>query len=370
MDDYTHRLWDLVYDLRDKLDHTQASTTAALASTPTLDSIQSSLQSTGSSPLDVTALVGRTMTNQYAYVPKFSPSAPPLYDPVSQVGDGALSTVASAGNTGGAGILYRFNQPIDLGVWQAQQAIGANLIGTHAERLANYPASSYEPGTLFFETDRTVFYINKAVASVNRWIYAAGQMDSSSTTIADIPIDLGANDIGFLYGSTYWNHVWVWLNTGPTGYWYAPGDPGSLYIVASTATAPENGKWGICDGSAYSYVNLNAVGGSITTPDLASGLFVRGGPYAAPSAASRATWEAGAKTDSVGDHHHSVFLSCGSVGSDGSPADAALCGFFFDTGDAGAHDHTLSDSNAQLKVPSDSNGGLPAAIKLDWYVRL
>src|SRR3569623_649434 len=47
----------------------------------------------------------------------------------------------------------------------------AVLIGTHADRLAT-PAGTYPDGTLFYETDREVFYIDDS----STWIYSAGYM--------------------------------------------------------------------------------------------------------------------------------------------------------------------------------------------------
>jgi len=251
------------------------------------------------------------------------------------------------------------------------------LIDTHANRLdaTNFPqyqATNIAPGTLYFETDRTVFYIVKVIAAVNTWVYAAGEMTSDSATIADIQVDLGAVDVGFIYNSTFWFHRWMFVNSGPTGWTFAPGDPGVNYIVAATNVAPKGGKWGLCDGSAYTYINHNAIADGVTTPNLAGGAFIRGGPYGGPTAASRATWEATAKTELDGTHKHSVFLSCGTYdgGGVGSPQSIALCGFSFDTATDGAHQHALTDTNAQLKVPSDVNGGLPENFKLDWWVRL
>lgn len=326
---------------------------------PTLEEIKSSLQLGAPVPLNITGLPGVLAQPQLAQAPAIV-NKPDSQNPLSQ-----NNTLVSLN-----GLLYRFNANTEPGIWVPQQAIGAVLIDTHANRLANFPATDYVPGTLFFETNRTVFYIVKSISLTNTWVYAAGTMVSTSTTIADIPTDLGAHDYGFLFSNTYWAHQWVWL---ATSWQFAPGDSGSLYMVGALGVAPSGPFWGLCDGTTYTYMKPDATTGTIQSPTLQSGAFLRGGPYDGPgvNAAVRAKWEAGAVTDNAGAHNHSVFLSCGTTPlGTGSNFNYALCGFSVNTTTDGTHNHALTDSLAQLKVPSDANGGIPENMRLDWYIRL
>lgn len=365
MDRYTQMLWDMVYDLRDQLPNVTSRVEAVAAQIPTPTAIRDTVQSNGAAPANVTALVGRLMTNQYSYVPKFTGGAPPIVDPSASVGDGTLITVVSVGNTGGAGILQRWNEPFDIGTFQAQQAIGANLIDTHANRLANFPASSYEPGTVFFETDRSVLYVVKSIASINTWIYVTGIMP---TALAGLPNDLGTNDGGFLaLISDYFQH---WLLWNGITWQFGPGDPGSKYIVATPGIVPNGGMWGACDGSAYTCLNGDGTTSSVTTPNLTGDVFLKGGTYGPQQAASRATWDPTAITDDESSHQHTVTEPSSNLGNVqlGATPFFGVAGGTVLSGPGSAHHHTLS-VNAKLNVPSEGNGGLPLRIPLTWYMR-
>lgn len=123
-----------------------------------------------------------------------------------------------------------------------QEIINGNSIaqiisGTHAQRIALTPATITQQ-TLYFETDRTVYYqlVNSA------FIYTAGKMSSA---LANIPGDLGSNDAGFLFYATDYQHTYYWDGA----VWsYAPGDEGSGFIRHFTV-APRSGKWQKLDGS-------------------------------------------------------------------------------------------------------------------------
>jgi hypothetical protein len=72
--------------------------------------------------------------------------------------------------------------------------IGSFLSGTHAARLA-LNLSAYPSGLLYYETDRTVYYM----LSSSAWRYLGGVMRGASVSK---PSDLGVPDIGFMYAST------------------------------------------------------------------------------------------------------------------------------------------------------------------------
>ncbi len=65
------------------------------------------------------------------------------------------------------------------------------LEGTHAQRLSSFPPGIYSIGSTFYETDRTVLYLQ----SQGHWIYFSGIMNCLSTSR---PADLGPTDTGFL----------------------------------------------------------------------------------------------------------------------------------------------------------------------------
>lgn len=87
---------------------------------------------------------------------------------------------------------------------------------THNNRLILFPAASSPVGSLYFETDRKVVYVNREVSSAPAWVYVTGVM---SGLVAARPADLGTNDAGFLFTSTdsldyRWSGTaWVALGT-------------------------------------------------------------------------------------------------------------------------------------------------------------
>jgi hypothetical protein len=89
---------------------------------------------------------------------------------------------------------------------------------THANRLANYPPGSYAVGTLFWETDRSVFYLVVLNVTTPVWEYASGQMNNS---YANLPTDLAsANtfDNRFLFHDVTYSHFYMWRNVTAGGW--------------------------------------------------------------------------------------------------------------------------------------------------------
>lgn len=132
---------------------------------------------------------------------------------------------------------------------------------THANRLANYPASSYAVGTLFWETDRTVYYLNSGAAGSQYWLYTAG---TCYTTQALIPGDLGTHDVGFLNSVTDYGHVIEWNGTG---FIWGPGEAGSGFLQLFEVD-PTGAGWHLYDGSTVSYLKSDGSLGSIALPNL------------------------------------------------------------------------------------------------------
>ncbi len=127
--------------------------------------------------------------------------------------------------------------------------------GTHAQRIGNYPAANYSDGTLFYETDRGVFYVD--VQSV--WTYATGVMQN---TQSKLPTDLAAADAGFLYAVTDYAHLLAWSGTEWT---WGPGEGGSGFIQ-SFASDPTGSGWHVCDGSVVEMLSSNGTLKKIQIP--------------------------------------------------------------------------------------------------------
>lgn len=207
------------------------------------------------------------------------------------------------------------------------------------------------------------------------WWYESGQL---TCLLADLPTDLGLQDVGFLAFAADYQHAYQWRN-----YWdFAPGDPGSGYIVATAGSAPTGGLWALCDGSTVGIAT--GAGGTqvVTTPDLTGNVFLKGGSYSGVNPASRATWEDSAKTATEAAHTHGVGTYGVSVGDDSAAVNTYLgtdtncaasphghsASMSGASGAGSAHYHTLG-ADAQLKVPNETNGGLPKNIALTWYIR-
>lgn len=118
--------------------------------------------------LSLNNLPGLTLQGQKTFVPRVA-SIPAINSAFAQ--DGAL---VSVGNFNGEGLLYRFDGGTRQ--WLPQEAIGAALIDTHANRLANYPPANYVPGTFFFETDTSTELIDAIVNGTAMWIEIAASV--------------------------------------------------------------------------------------------------------------------------------------------------------------------------------------------------
>lgn len=142
-----------------------------------------------------------------------------------------------------------------------------SLSGTHAQRLAGSPVSSLNPGSLFYETDRTSLYQVQVVGTANQWVWIGGQMLAA---LAGIPTDLGTTDEGFLYfENAKYYHQAQW--TGSV--WQrGPNDRDRAGSFVDLVAAPTEGGWHSCDGSTQNYFNYTnpAAPGSATLPNLST----------------------------------------------------------------------------------------------------
>ena len=138
------------------------------------------------------------------------------------------------------------------------------LQNTHAKRLAT-SAANYPDGTLFYETDRTIYYIARG----KNWVYDHGNYPINQQAL---PTDLGISDTGFLAYVTDFAHLLQWTGTG----WnWAPGEQGAGMQILFPDVVPSLG-WHVCDGAAGIQV-LQSDGSYIlvTMPNIGATTFYR-----------------------------------------------------------------------------------------------
>ena len=249
-----------------------------------------------------------------------------------------------------------------LAVPERRWADQAFITDTHANRIT---ASAYSAGSFYYETDRNALYICQLSGSTQTWQWCAGTM--RGTLSPDLkPGDLGAADAGFRFYATDYFHLYRWTGAA----WeFGEADGGSQFIVVgATGTAPTGGLWQVCDGTAVNCAQANGTLASVTTPNLAGDVFIRGAAaQSAQVAAAVPTWQAGATTD---NGTTGISVSAHSTASDTTVTGAGtrVTTATHTVVDSG-HTHNLSNANAKLNAPSDANGGVPLRISLVWYMR-
>ena len=176
----------------------------------------------------ITGPLGPTGNSPFPQNPQFPvlSAIPPAGSPYNLAGTAVLVS----------GVPYVFYN----NAWIPFQSVGSILNDTHAHRLANFPATSYAAGTLFYETDRTVVYISDGTD----WLFLTGVMHGTLSPDQK-PGDLGATDFGFIFNSTDFLHFYEWDGTA----WHFASGDGSKQIVGGDGAPPDGGLWQLCDGS-------------------------------------------------------------------------------------------------------------------------
>lgn len=205
-----------------------------------VEKIVREIEARGSHTLNVQGLSGQLSEPQKAKITVVQALPDVISDPLSQEG-----TLIAFG-----GLIYYFDTTVNPGQWTQLGALASSIQDTHANRLANFPAASSPKGTLFWETDRTVLYINTGTA----WTYRLGIMRAA---YASRPTDLGANDSDFKFYATDRTITYRWSGT----VWnYYDGWQFDILANRPTPTADETGHlffstdegWGYrWDGSAW-----------------------------------------------------------------------------------------------------------------------
>lgn len=247
------------------------------------------IQANGSSPINVTNLLGRLAEPQFAAAPRVD-SLPIPSDPFSQ--DGGLVSYQQ--------VVYRFDGAIEPGVWRVIGAVASIITDTHANRVANYPAANYPLGTIFYESDRNLLYKDNDVAGTNHWQYLYGEMPILQASIAALVATLGQDDDGLQLFVTNYNHRLRWVyGAGPGAFTWGAGETGSGY-KADFAIAPTAVGWILLNGlgdnglgpvsGANPIKYLLATGAVVNITSFAD---ITGGVYARSGAAFTGTVVAG-----------------------------------------------------------------------------
>lgn len=136
------------------------------------------------------------------------------------------------------------------------------FFNTHATRLQLNP-QNVSKGTLFYETDRTVYYMSNG----GSWIYITGVF---STVLSGLPSDLATSDAGFLVNVTSYNHLLQWNGTS---WQWGPGEAGGGFTVPFvTAPNPTMG-WHAADGTNVNQLQPNGGIVAVTVPNVAGSWF-------------------------------------------------------------------------------------------------
>lgn len=135
--------------------------------------------------------------------------------------------------------------------------------GTHAQRLV-MDVGSLVPGSMFFETDRTLYYI----AHSGRWSYSSGMMQ---VLRKNLPTDLQLTDAGVLAYITDFFHILRWIGNG----WnWGPGEAQSGFVASFAIAPPENSGWVAADGSDnVPVLNGDGTVDFVTVPNVSGSYF-------------------------------------------------------------------------------------------------
>lgn len=177
--------------------------------------------------------------------------------------------------------------PLNLQSLLPDLGVGAFLQDTHANRLALYNPNNYPLGTVFVETDRTTAYITRTVSGAIAWVYFSGIYQN---TLANIPTDLGTNDSGFGFYATDYSHLLSWGGAAWGPNWGLGDDGSDYYRMFESAPAGYGASaWQICDGTAVDRLNPDATVTNVTTPNVGTAAYLKGGTSSAAVAAAGGT---------------------------------------------------------------------------------
>ena len=256
--------------------------------------------------------------------------------------------------------IFQLEAHVEKSLAEIAPSSGSVVQDTHANRVL-YPAADYPLGSLYIETDRNdVVYINQTTSGANAWVYLSGILRGAYATISTL--GLGSNDAGFLFHSTDYLHAHRWTGT----VWqFAPGDPGSRFIVLSE-NAPLGGYWQVCDGTTVAVATSAGATQNVATPNFAtdangdSVFLMAGSAYtgATPLIRARANWAAANDTGTP---------SATTTFMEGAGSDVTVA--------SDTHSHKLTDGVVDLVFPGETTSpaagpsGLPRRMGLIAFMR-
>lgn len=177
------------------------------------------------------------------------------------------------------------------------------LQDTHANRLINYSPANLPVGTIFFETDRTVYYIVTVVSGSQVWqCLPGGYMKGTIASPDQKPTDLGTNDTRFEFYSTEFNKYFRWTGSA----WERRGDQLQAGFIQLAAVGPAIGipGWQLCDGSTVAASRDDGTTNNVTVPDYTTAAYVK-----VASVASVGPFGATGVTDDEASHTHNFGAS-------------------------------------------------------------
>lgn len=165
--------------------------------------------------------------------------------------------------------------------------------------------------TLTLTTDSGLVTAGAAWSVLNSsWFYEAGieSMSLAQLTARTFTV----LDDGYLASVFDYQHTLIY-NGGSAQWAWGPGETGSKWLAPSAnGSAPFGGPWAACDGTAALVFEIIAgvpQAVSVTTPDLRSDTFLRGGAFTGSADATSAPAFSGAGlavSTEVGTHTHSI----------------------------------------------------------------
>lgn len=176
--------------------------------------IRAQLEAGGKFPLDVDALTGVLAQPQKMGIRVW---------PDTEVALPGVQTSYPREVLTWQGKLYYLDGTVNPPAWKLLSSAASIVYDTHANRLTNYLPANQPLGLLFWETDRAALYRVTTSAGVRVWSLMLTQPYRAA--LASRPVDLGANDAGFLFDQsddgvlmrwtgTQWNyHRHVYVNT-------------------------------------------------------------------------------------------------------------------------------------------------------------
>jgi hypothetical protein len=126
------------------------------------------------------------------------------------------------------------------------------------------------------------------------------------------------------------------------------------------------GSWAACDGSGTTIATATGGSQAVSTPNLSGGHFIRAGGSAA-AVATAPTWDAAAKTELESSHNHGVEEVEVAAVESSTPVATVADNQVTQAGSP--HQHTLTNTNAKINPPSDTAGGQPKNIGVNFVMR-